>query len=82
MHAVGQVCPPQLGVVHLLLQHLICAVSHNPRDVIILHSNHQALFESSHGVSSPLPKGTKQETAGRQHKEQQDYMTAVAFQHM
>lgn len=36
VHAVGQVRPPQLGVVHLLLQHLIRAVPHNAGDVIIL----------------------------------------------
>ena len=39
VHAVGQVGPPQLGVAHLLLQHLVGAEPHNPRDVIILHMN-------------------------------------------
>lgn len=36
VHAVGEVGPAQLGVGHLLLQHLIGAESHYPRDVIIL----------------------------------------------
>lgn len=39
VHAVGQVGPPQLGVAHLLLQHLVGAEPHNPWDVIILHIN-------------------------------------------
>lgn len=38
VHAVGQVGPPQLGVVHLLLQNLICAEPHNAGNVVILHS--------------------------------------------
>jgi hypothetical protein len=36
VHGVGQVRPAQLRVGHLLLQHLVRAVPHHARDVVVL----------------------------------------------